>query len=508
MKRNFRWMAAALMALTLVACGGDDPEPAPAPGPETPPEPPVEEVVTTELTLNTVVQTQYQHGEEKDLFYLALATGEVVFDDAVFTYRTIEEGYVMNICLYTAPMADPTAPVLPAGEYELDLAKGVGSWSGDPDQNLLVGFTVAEGVSQDVPTEGCLVLSVEGGSYTLQAEFKVDDKPYKATYTGELHFAGLPSTITESLDIELIGGQAVYQGQDVDYPELGFVQLELWDAEPDSETGRVEGHFLKLKLFMELPEQGFRGVPAGRYPLSEEAAPFKAVPGYDDGINIPTGCYISERRGSELNLAVFHSGEILVAEDGCVSMELWTNEEVLVKARLATPMDLVDLTGGFAPSTGELSTLQQDVNFTFGTDTMALLLDYGDFYGNETRSVVIQLLDEASLQGLVLDLILPEAERYAPLPEGTFTLDKGYRKPFTFVAGGEMMGQPTGSYYCNFTLPDYYIGEIFAPLASGEAQVTLNSDGSYTIEVEMLDDAKEPHAVRGSFTGTIENYEE
>lgn len=461
-----------------------------------------------ELNLTTRVQTQYQHGTEKDLFYIALATSEVIFDDAIFTYRTIEEGSVMNICLYTEPMSDPTAPVLPAATYELNKSKDVGTWSGDPDQNVLVSFTVADGTEQLIPTSGRLTLTTSGDLYTLQADFKVGEQPYKATYTGELAFAGLPSTITESLDIELIGGQAVYQGQDVDYPELGFVQLELWDTEPDEETGRVEGYFLKLKLFMELPLQNFMGVPAGTYTLSDEALPFVAVPGFDDGVNIPTGCYISERRGKDLNLAVFRSGEIVVTEDGCVSMELTTNEDVLVKARLQTPMDLVDLTGGFGPSAGELSTLQQDVEFSFGAEATALLLDYGDFYGNKTRNAVIQILDEQSMQGLVLDLILPEAERYSPIPAGKFTLDKGYHNTFTFAAGGEVMGQPTGSYFCNFTLPDYYIGDLFAPLASGEAEIVKNSDGTYTITVDMLDDAKEPHKVCGTFTGPIENFEE
>lgn len=70
------------------------------------------------------------------------------------------------------------------------------------------------------------------------------------------------------------------------------------------------------------------------------------------------------------------------------------------------------------------------------------------------------------------------------------------------------MGQPTGSCFCNITLPDYYIGDLFASLASGEAEIVKNSDDTYTITVDMLDDAKEPHTVRGTFTGPIENYEE
>ncbi len=485
----------------------DDPE-KPKDDPEIPddPTPPLVEPVT-EFQLNTLIQTQYQHGVGSDIFYLALATSETTFDEELFTFRTADEGYVMNICLFTLPADDPTHPLLPTGRYPLNATAAAGTWSANPDQNMLVSYTQQGGALLEIPTEGELEVSLEGDQYLLTADFKVGEKSYKATWQGAIAFSGIPSDITEAKELELIGGQALYQGLDTEYKELGFVQLELWDSEPDSELGRVNGHFLKLKLYTEILTPSFMGVPAGTYTVGALPAPFAAAPGYDDGINIPTGCYISERTNGELHLAMIASGTIEVSADGCVKLDLLTDGEVSVKGELNTPMDLIDLTSGFGPSTGELSTLTGDVSFDFGPETDALMLDYGDFYGNGTRNVVIQILDEQTLTGVVVDLILPAAERYAPIPDGTFVADKGYHNTFTFAPGTQQMGQPAGSYYCNFELSDYYIGNIYAPMDDGTIVVQQNSDGTYTITVDVLDDAKTPHAIRGLFTGAIGNYE-
>lgn len=333
------------------------------------------------------------------------------------------------------------------------------------------------------------------------------EQPEQPEQPDEPNLPDDPVPPVEEEVIELLGGQALYQGADAEYKDLGFVQVELWDVVPNEETGRVDGRFFKLKLFITMPLHGFRAVPAGTYTLSEEAAPFVAVPGFDDGVNIPTGCYLSDRTGGGFDLWMLEEGTIEIAEEGTLALNLRTHGGEWLKAELNTPMELQDLTGGFAPSAGGLSTLEQDVEFAYGDDTTALLLDYGDFYENGTRSVTIQLLDDATQTGMVLDLILPSADRYAPLPEGEFSVDLGYCTPFGFVAGSEQMGQPIGTYYCNFTLPDYYIGELFAPAETGTVTLEALGESRYAIAVDLLDDAKTPHAIRGTFTGVIENYE-
>lgn len=471
------------------------------------PEEPNPAPVPIEVALTQVVQTQYQHLAQNDLYYLSLASGEVTFDEELLLYRTSKEGMVMNICLYAPSATDPTHPVLPVGTYPLAGSMASGTWSSNPDQNVVVIRSASGDTELATPTAGEISLvQSEAGIYRMTASFTLNEEQYAVTYEGELPISGLPDSIKEAVEVELIGGQAVYQGADAVYTDLGFVQLELWDAEPDPENGQVMGHFMKLKLYTDLPATTFMGVPAGSYMVGATPAPYAAEPGYDDGVNIPTGCYITDRTEGNLRLSMITSGVIEVTTDGCVSFDLQTSDGVSVVGSLDEPMDLVDLTSGFG-SGGSLSTLTSDMSFDFPATASAMLLDYSDFYGNGTRNATILILDTESLYGLVLDLILPAAERYAPLPEGHFTLDKGYRNTFTFVPGTMQFGQPAGSYFCNFELPDYYLGNLYAPLCDGTVDISVNAQGDYTIVVDMYDDAKTPHSVKASYVGLIENYE-
>lgn len=308
--------------------------------------------------------------------------------------------------------------------------------------------------------------------------------------------------------IEFLGGQAVYHGADEFYPDCGYVSLELWDVEPNPETGQVLGRFVKCKLYINLPSATFTGIPAGIYTVREgQGAPYVAAAGFDDGVNLPTGSYICDRTDGGFNLSMFVSGTIEVNRDGMVRFSLLTSGGEEIKGGLPEPLELVDLTFGFSPSTGGLSTLTEDMTLDLNGATEALLLDYGDYFGNGTRSVMVQILDTESLYGLVLDLILPAAEHNAPLPTGTFTEDKGYHNEFTFVRGGEQLGQPVGSYYCNFEWPDLYLGNLFGPAASGSV-VVAEQNGRYTITVDWVDDAKVVHYISGSWSGEIVPYTE
>ncbi len=439
---------------------------------------------------------------------MPLSTGKVLFDEAIFTNRTEEDGAVLNISLICEPADDPTKPLLKEGEYSLSMGDEIGSWSAKQEHNLVVIYTLEQGTELVVPQAGSVEVRSVSEGYDVQIKFSVDGEYYYAHYIGEIGFSGSAGNIDTALDIEFIDGECFYHGSDAEYPEWGYAQIQMWDVEPDPTSGRVDGNLVKLKLFVPLPTAPFSGVLAGVYRIANEPGEFVAQPGYDDGVNIPTGSYMSQRNGNELNLGMFVEGEIEVTSDGRVQMQLTTADGAVVKGRLDKSMTITDLTGGFSPQVGGLSTLTDDVVADID-NAQTILLDYGDFYANGTRNVVLQILDSESLMGLVVDMIVPAAEHNAPLPEGNYTIDLGYHNEFSFAKGGEQMGQPTGSYYCSFTYEngEYYIGTTFAPISAGEISVEQNEDGIYTLTFDFVDDAKTPHKITGEWRGEIVPYE-
>lgn len=500
MRRVKLMIGALLMAISFWGCSeGDNPMPKPEPQPE----------VDYSYTLSTVAQTQYLHTTAGDLFYLPLASGEVLFDEQIFTNRTVDDGAVFNITLVTDAVKDPTQPQLPEGRYTLSMSGEKGTWSAKEEHNLLVIYNKESGAECLVPQSGSVDVKIVDGVYEVDVILSIDDVHYAAHYRGELNFTGSAGNVEGVSLIEFIDGECFYHGADDLYPDYGFAQIQMWDVEPDPSSGRVDGNLVKLKLYIPLPEAGFMGVPAGRYTIGAEPGNFAAEAGFDDGVNIPTGSYISQRTGTSLKLGMFVSGTIDVTAQGLVEFDLTTADQARVVGSLAKPMTLNDLTGGFSPSTGGLSTLENDVIVDLDGAPTALMLEYGDFYSNGKRNVVLQILDAESMMGFVVDLCTPQAERGTPLPTGTYTLDLGYHYEFTYAKGFEQMGQPQGTYYCNFTSEggEYYVGNTFAPVAGGTIVVECDQDGIYTLSFDLEDDATSPHKIEGEWCGAIELYQ-
>lgn len=502
--KHLLWGILPLFGLLLGGCSDSD-EPN---GSGNGNDPEKEWVADVAFTLGQVVDLSYQHGME-DLYYMSLSTGDVFFDNTLFAKRTLEDGYVINICLYTASAADPSKPQIAPGSYSHALEPTVGSWSADPDKNVLIESE--DGVGRWLtPDEGEITVKRNGAQYDLQIRFEVEGVRYEATFLGELPFVGIggDGAVVTPLDTEFIGGEAYYHGSDDNYPQYGKVVLELWDSPFDPETGRVFGNLIKCKLYIELPEAIFNGVPAGTYIIKEHPAPFVAAPGYDDGVNIPDGSYISSHPENEpLRLGMFSSGEITVTTEGLVTLDCLTLEGVRIKGTLPQPLKLVDLTGGFAPPTDGNSTLTEDLNLDLEGATVAHALDYGAYYGAGTRNVQLQIFNEVKQLAMIFDLILPEAALTAPIPAGDYTADTGYHKPFQFVPGYEQLGFMLGTFCCDYTPSEdgMIIGSLYGPVNDGSLQIEVHEDNTYTLRFELIDDLKsEPNTIRGEWRGPLQ----
>ena len=73
------------------------------------------------------------------------------------------------------------------------------------------------------------------------------------------------------MNTKFIGGQAIYKGPDPSFGDLGWVQLELYDAEPDPEMGTILGNFLKIKMFIPIQTEKFTSMPSGTWKLNASA---------------------------------------------------------------------------------------------------------------------------------------------------------------------------------------------------------------------------------------------
>lgn len=238
--------------------------------------------------------TEYAKGDGVDNYMIALASGPTVFDPTNQQWHTENDGWVMLISLFAEPVANLGAPEIPEGKYTLGSAPGAGVWSSEEDVNQLY-YTGKDGVSTLVPVSGELTFAKTADGYIMTGKFlAADQKEYCVTYTGTLKFQpqGETSVIDQPVNTKFIGGQAIYKGPDPSFGDLGWVQLELYDAEPDPEMGTILGNFLKIKMFIPIQTEKFTSMPSGTWKLNASADENTAEPGYDSGEDLPTGSYV------------------------------------------------------------------------------------------------------------------------------------------------------------------------------------------------------------------------
>lgn len=273
--------------------------------------------------------TEYAKGDGVDNYMIALASGPTVFDPTNQQWHTENDGWVMLISLFAEPVANLGAPEIPEGKYTLGSAPGAGVWSSEEDVNQLY-YTGKDGVSTLVPVSGELTFAKTADGYIMTGKFlAADQKEYCVTYTGTLKFQpqGETSVIDQPVNTKFIGGQAIYKGPDPSFGDLGWVQLELYDAEPDPEMGTILGNFLKIKMFIPIQTEKFTSMPSGTWKLNASADENTAEPGYDSGEDLPTGSYVVQTSsdGSTMKLGMLNQGTITVTEDQHVVIDAYNN---------------------------------------------------------------------------------------------------------------------------------------------------------------------------------------
>ena len=462
---------------------------------------PIEE----KINLTKVVMADCYRMDAYDVFSCVFATGEVV--DNGETMHTQNDGYVVTMNLISKPATDATN-LLPAdGEYVL--AKKIQHGCIDEDVATVVTFKKADGTVETLkPEEGGINLEKKNGRVTVFGKWMCGNRTLVISFDGALSF----NELIKPVNTAFVGGQACFLGADRDFPELGCVRLELYDAEPDDALGTVYGNIVKSKMYINMPTGKFSRIPVGVYEVGTKAKPFALEPGRDNGVDIPTGTYIAQTLSTDrpMKLSMINEGKIVVRENGYVDVELVTEKGVTVKGSLNKKLEIQDLSGDESgeeePQNPEdsKSGLTEDKVVDLVDVNLGYLYEYGDQYKNGTRNVVIQVLSEKTMIGFLLDLALPGAEPGTPLAEGVYHMDNVTHGEYTYAPGTILGPNAIGTWpYVEL----YRDGKhIMVDLnASGNAlggtlEIVRNGE-EYTIVFDMTDDAPTPHKITGSWTG-------
>lgn len=317
-----------------------------------------------------------------------------------------------------------------------------------------------------------------------------------------------------NIDSEFIAGQAIYKGADPGFPYLGWVQLEIYDAEPDPVTSIIEGNLVKCKLHIPLPDplaETFE-MPSGTWEILAEQDEFVAEPGVDNGTDIPTGSYVVTTRGNDMFLGMLNKGTITITPDMHVQISLETEDGVNVKGVLNKPLEILNLGGGELKE--RYSSLTEDKVVDFKGAKTAYFLDYGDYWKNGTRNVILQIIDSDSMEAAFIEMTLPKADRWSSIPDCTLNVNPTPEinpAEKTFEPGISWQGNCFGTWgYIKLKNgPNDTVMPDLTNCGNGvNGTVSISSENNvYTVTLDLIDDAENPNRITGSWTGTLTPYE-
>lgn len=454
----------------------------------------------TAIKLSKVFTTQYNAGKGMDTYNIILSDGNAVFDDVTGLIHTEKSGWAMVISLNTASAADPSKPELPEGKYTLDSNLKPGIWNSDKSVNYITFNSDKNEVSKVIPATGEIEVKKTTAGYILNATFKGDDqKDYTATYNGGLSFPGVEA---KPIELSFIGGSATYKGVDIS-SNKHYMQVELWDYNREGSYGNL----MTFKLYIPEVDGTLASIPSGKWEFSNIAGDNVAEPGFantEDGI--PSGSYLTQTSDETTSpkYSMLYKGTITITEDKHVIVDTYTEDRVHITGKLNQPLELVENGGGEGPA--GVSTLKSDKVINMPDVKFAYCEHYGE-------SAQIHIIDKKNQYAVILMLTLPSNTPGTTIPDGTYKADKdGTSAEYTFTTGG---GDPESSMTYGtwgfMKIKDWdgiYIKDFSEAGNAVDGSIDVKRSGDkYTFTFDLKDDAKTPHKITGSWTGTLNTEE-
>ena len=439
--------------------------------------------------------------------------------DATGQLLPIEPGMMMCFDLYAENSADEENAIIPEGTY-MATADCIAGTAG-------VDYTFARILNENQEVEykllqsGTIVVRHIEAGYEIEGNFiTVEGEKFEVYYTGEIVFTNMSESAEDTLmetnventtfrecAITAHGGDEVYNR----------FSLQLFDGDCTEDGVITSGVVLNIDLFATSPEGDEIVIPDGIYTASadyqevEEFEPFTFMAGDVFslmGYPLHVGTYVQDLRSAEEDGFIRHG----YANAGTIEFKR-EGEQYWIKADL-TMRNGVRLTGEYpmgdvnifderpeVPEGDWISTLKEDKTMEFSDDIYAYAHLYPNYPASGFNEMEIIVNDHETNESFILDIILPEG---VTSPVGTYSLGSlDNLQAYTFIPGYYNYAVILGTwgwlqYVDGVNDP---VGQ--APATEGSIEIVENSDGTFTINYTLKDDANPKHTVTASWTGEI-----
>lgn len=480
----------ALAAFVMVGCETTTPDPDPVP----PPSVEYDHELTATVFTGELYDDMANNGEAN--FYTFLS--DMPFDsdgyaDIAGTY------YLFDIF---APASALETEALPAGTYTL----------GEPDATEEMTFGIdyscvyLPGEEGRYLTDGTLVVTVEGDTYTFDAVLTDETgATHHVTYTGPTEYSYSPggggdeptyNAISEPVDIEASLAVATYVS---DANDVMTVTFKFTDMDVDDEGYVIPpGAMFTVEAYLPYNEDG--KLALGTYEVNDTYDEYSVSPGYDlygytfgsYAVNYPDATSYEVGYVSAGSMSITGSRDFDLYTIEC---DFTTIEGVSIKCRFEGNLTVSGMPLPY------YSTLTGDYTLNISGNSGAGSY-YGDYYGTGGGNWMIDLAPSGTGDGMQIDLVAEGLDFSAGIPTGKYTASS-YPYPGEYAAGYMNGYYLTGVWYYGYAddgAGDVYISNM-APATSGDLNITNNGNDSYTISFEFLDD--NGNTWDGTWEGTL-----
>lgn len=416
-------------------------------------------------------------------------------------------GTYYTIDFYGEPWddGDMSSIGLPEGYYELDLTNSGSSGT----------FSQAYGQYAKADEEGNIAVSMQfqsgygtvtrdGDEYHVDMTLTLEDgMKHHLTYSGpivcEPYQAGPGyEYIDEDIEFGMNIAQAVYQSED------GSVLLQFTDMSADAGGTVVPpGTLLNIIAYLDITDEGDIVAATLRQGSGMSVGTFRPGEMIDyGGILLPDGTY-AEHYFSETHVAygIITDGTVtLEGADGTydIDIDLITAEGYHIRSsQSSVTLPLY----GWNSSDDPMTTLPDDYEADF-SGASAVATYYGDYYNNGGSNWIVRISPTTGTDGFQLEYVGEGTTGFdAGLPTGTFSVSND-GKPGSYLIGSREGLNLYGTWYLGGFDESGSVSQ-FAPAISGTVTVSRDSDGTYSIDFDLYDDAPEPNNFTGSWAGAV-----